>query len=67
MEFTGEVDRILVLLALEARNDRYIITEDSDFGKGETEKAEQHADVLHDLTNQLQLTVHDAKEALLIL
>ena len=64
MGFTGEVDRILVALALETRNDRYIITEDSDFGKGDTEKAEQHADVLHYLTNQLQLTVHDANEAL---
>ncbi len=67
MDFTGEVDRILVALALETRDARYIITEDSDFGKGETEKAEQHADVLHYLTNQLQLTVHDAKEALSIL
>ena len=64
MDFTGEVDRIIVALALETRNDRYIITEDSDFGKGDTEKAEQHADVLQYLTNQLQLTVHGANEAL---
>ena len=48
-------------------NGRYIITEDSDFGKGDTEKAEHHADVLHYLTNQMQLTVHDAKDALSIL
>jgi len=64
MGFTGEVDRILVALALETRNDRYIITEDSDFGKGDTEKAEQHNDVLQYLTNKRQLTVHDAGEAL---
>ena len=64
MGFTGEVDRILVALALETRNDRYIITEDSDFGKGSTEKAKEHDDILHYLTNQLQLTVHDAGEAL---
>jgi hypothetical protein len=64
MKFTGEVDRILVALALKTGNDKYIITEDSDFGKGDTEKAEQHADVRHYLTNQLQLTVHDAEEAL---
>ena len=64
MGFTGEVDRILVALALETRNDLYIITEDSDFGKDDTEKAEQHADVLHYLTHQLRLTVHDAGEAL---
>ena len=66
MGFTGEVDRILVALALETRNDndRYIITEDSDFGKGDTEKAKEHNDVLQYLTNQLQLTVHDANEAL---
>jgi hypothetical protein len=64
MGFTGEVDRILVALALETRNDQYIITEDSDFGKGSTEKAKEHDDVLHYLTNQLQLTVHDANEAL---
>jgi len=67
MGFTGEVDRILVALALETRNDRYIITEDSDFGKGNTEKAKEHNDVLQHLTNQLQLTVHDAGEALSIL
>ena len=64
MGFTGEVDRILVALALETRNDRYIITEDSDFGKGDTEKAKEHSNVLDYLTNQLQLTVHDANEAL---
>ena len=64
MGFTGEVDRILVALALETRNDRYIITEDSDFGKGDTEKAKEHNDVLQHLTNKLQLTVHDAEEAL---
>ena len=64
MNFTGEVDRILVALALETRNDRYIITEDSDFGKGDTEKAKEHNDVLQHLTNKLQLTVHDAEEAL---
>ncbi len=64
MGFTGEVDRILVALALETRDDRYIITEDSDFGKGDTEKAKEHNDVLHHLTNQLQLTVHDSNEAL---
>ena len=66
MGFTGEVDRILVALALETRNDndRYIITEDSDFGKGDTAKAEQNAHVLHYLTDELQLTVHDAREAL---
>lgn len=67
INFTGEVDRIIVALALETRNDRYVITEDSDFGKGDTEKAKQHTDVLHYLTNQLQLTVHDAEEALSIL
>ncbi|OEU82172.1 MAG: hypothetical protein BA865_08855 [Desulfobacterales bacterium S5133MH4] len=64
MGFTGEVDRILVALALETRNDRYIITEDSDFGKGDTEKAKEHKDVLDYLTNRLQLTVHGANEAL---
>ena len=64
MGFAGEVDRIIVALALVARNDRYIITEDSDFGKGDTEKAKEHDDVLQYLTNQLQLTVHDAGEAL---
>jgi hypothetical protein len=64
MGFTGEVDRILVALALDKGNDQYIITEDSDFGKGDTEKAKEHNDVLHYLTNQLQLTVHDANEAL---
>ena len=64
MDFTGDVDRILVALALETRNDLYIITEDSDFGKGDTEKAKEHNDVLQHLTNQLQLTVHDAGEAL---
>lgn len=64
MGFTGEVDRIIVALALETRNDRYIITEDSDFGKGDTEKAEQNAKVLQYLTNQLELSVHDAGEAL---
>ncbi|MEA3282469.1 MAG: hypothetical protein U9Q68_07910 [Euryarchaeota archaeon] len=55
MGFTGEVDRILVALALGTRDDRYIITEDSDFGKGDTEKAKEHADVLHYLTNQLPI------------
>ena len=64
MGFTGEVDRILVALALETRNDQYIITEDSDFGKGDTEKAKENEHVLHYLTNKLQLTVHDAGEAL---
>jgi hypothetical protein len=64
MGFTGEVDCILVALALETRNDRYIITEDSDFGKGSTEKAKENEHVLRYLTDQLQLTVHDADEAL---
>ena len=67
MDFTGEVDRILVALALDKRNDQYSITEDSDFGKGDTEKAKEHADVLQYLTNQLQLTVYDAGGALSIL
>lgn len=64
MGFTGEVDHIVVALALETRNDRYIITEDSDFGKGSTEKAKENEHVLRYLTDQLQLTVHDAGEAL---
>jgi hypothetical protein len=66
MNFTGEVARILVALALETRNDndRYSITGGSDFGNDGTEKAEQHADVPHYHINQLQLTVHDAGRAL---
>jgi hypothetical protein len=54
-------DRVVVGLALDS--DRYIVTEDSDFGKGSSIKASEHRDVLDFLTARLGLTVHDATEA----
>jgi len=56
-----KVDQIIVALSL--NGDKYVITEDSDFGKGDSPKAAQQRILLEYLVNDLNLTVHDACEA----
>ena len=57
-----EEDHIVVALAL--NTDRYVITEDSDFGKGHPERSQYHMEVLHYLTNEIGIRVRSAEEAL---
>lgn len=54
-------DHIVVALAI--NTDKYIITEDSDFGKGDPRRAAQNQIALTYLTNDLNLVVHDVVEA----
>lgn len=58
-------DRLLVALAL--KGDKYVITEDSDFGKGVADRSKDHASVLTYLSEDLGLTVHDSEEALVFI
>lgn len=60
LEFNGEVDKIVVALALNSKL-KHIVTEDSDFGKGP--RGDEHIDVLNYLKDDLFLKVHDATEA----
>lgn len=62
--FHEETDQKFVALALEA--DKYIVTQDSDYGKGNNPKAQESEKqaVLKYLTEELNLKVRDAKEAL---
>jgi predicted nucleic acid-binding protein len=52
-----------VVVALAMNSGKYIVTEDSDFGKGDSNRSIDHQDALLYLTNDLGLTVHDADEA----
>lgn len=52
-----------VVVALAIKTDKYIVTEDSDFGKDDPRRAAEHQAALAYLTNNLGLTVHDAGEA----
>jgi predicted nucleic acid-binding protein len=54
-------DHVFVAVAFHA--DKYLITEDSDFGKGHVDRMLAKAAVLDYLEKKLGLTVHDAKEA----
>lgn len=54
-------DHIVVGLALNA--DKYVVTEDSDFGKGDENRAAAHHQVLCYFNEQMGLTVHCANEA----
>lgn len=54
-------DHLVIALALSG--DRYIVTEDSDFGVGHTARSLQHAGVLKYLCNSLGLTLDDAISA----
>ena len=54
-------DHVVVALAMSTQ--RYIITEDSDFGKGDEIRAAEHVEVLEYLTNDLGIAVYDASEA----
>ncbi|WP_292374736.1 hypothetical protein [Methanosarcina sp. UBA411] len=59
--FHSEIDRLIVHLALES-SPSYIATEDSDFGKGP--RGKEHVEALNYLNNDLNITVHDTKQAL---
>jgi hypothetical protein len=52
-----------VFVAVAGRSGRYLVTEDSDFGKGHVNWSLAKAGVVAYLMEQLGLTVHDAKEA----
>ncbi len=54
-------DHVVVALAL--NSGKYIVTEDSDFGKGDLARAAEHEVVREHLTNDLGLLLHDATEA----
>ena len=53
----------LVVLGLALHADKYLITEDSDFGKGNEKRAKQHTRVLVYITSKMYITIHDASEA----
>jgi predicted nucleic acid-binding protein len=59
--FHGPEDCVLVGLAI--NGDKYIVTEDSDFGKGNQRRAQQNVEVLRYLCSEVGLTIHDADEA----
>jgi predicted nucleic acid-binding protein len=52
-----------VFVAVAIRTDRYLVTEDSDFGKGHLIRALAKAGVITYMRERLGLTVHDAQEA----
>ena len=52
-----------IFVAVAERTDRYLVTEDSDFGKGHVDRSLAKAGVAAYLREKLSLTVHDAKEA----
>ena len=52
-----------VFVAVAGRTGRYLVTEDSDFGKGHVNRSLAKAGVTAYLREKLNLTVHDAKEA----
>lgn len=56
-----------VIVALADHTDRYIVTEDSDFGKGDSVRAQAYMGVLSYLTGTMGMTVHTAAEAVLCL
>jgi len=52
-----------VFAAVAYHSDKYLVTEDSDFGKGHVERVLAKAVVIAYLRDKLGLTVHDAREA----
>jgi len=52
-----------VFVAVANRAGQYLVTEDSDFGKGHVKRSLAKAGVAAYLKKKLGLTVHDAKEA----
>jgi predicted nucleic acid-binding protein len=52
-----------VFVAVAEHTERYLVTEDSDFGKGHLNRALTNTEVTAYMREQLGLTVHDAKEA----
>ena len=52
-----------VFVAVPNRTGHYLVTEDSDFGKGHVNRSLAKAGVIDYLREKVHLTVHDAKEA----
>ena len=52
-----------VVVALAANTDKYIVTEDSDFGVGNPQRAQSHSGVLTYLQRTMNITVHTAAQA----
>ena len=52
-----------IFVAVARRTDRYLVTEDSDFGKGHVDRALAKTGVTAYMREKLGLTVHDAQEA----
>jgi predicted nucleic acid-binding protein len=52
-----------LVIALAIHSGKYIITEDSDFGKGDPIRAGEHVAILNYLSNSLELIVDNAAEA----
>jgi AAA+ ATPase superfamily predicted ATPase len=61
MGFHGEIDLVVVGLAI--NSDKYIIVEDSDFGKGHEQRAAENRHILEYFNINLGLLVHNANEA----
>jgi hypothetical protein len=59
--FHDHIDQIA--LGIACNSDKYLLTEDSDFGKGDSQKAIEHLNVKSYITNQMQVVLHDATEA----
>ena len=55
------VDQVLVALAL--NSDRYLVTEDSDFGNGSSIRAQSHYEVYCYLCDCMDVVIHDAEQA----
>lgn len=52
-----------VFVAVAEHTERYLVTEDSDFGKGHINRSLAKAEVTAYMQEKLSLTVHDAQEA----
>jgi len=52
-----------IFVAVARRTERYLVTEDSDFGKGHVNRALAKAGVTTYMREKLGLTEHDAQEA----
>lgn len=53
----------LIVLGLAIHADKYLVTEDSDFGKGNERRAADHMNILTYITDNMEITVHDVREA----
>jgi hypothetical protein len=53
----------MVVLGLAFHADKYLVTEDSDFGKGDARRAQANLKILEYISNDMEVIIHDTQEA----